>query len=84
MDLRRALLAVGFMALGAGPAAAQAEIRNFQEPILVVETEGHHAPLRSLLWRDSSTLLSGGFDKVVKIWELRDGPRLLRTLRPPI
>jgi hypothetical protein len=38
---------------------------------LTVETGGHHAWVRSLIWQDSSTLLSGGEDKVVKVRDFR-------------
>ena len=67
-----------------GPAAAQDEVKNYKKPILTVETGGHHARVRSLLWQDASTLLSGGEDKVVKVWDFQNGARLARSLRPPI
>jgi WD40 repeat protein len=63
---------------------AQDEVRNYRKPILAVETEGHHAPVRSLVWRDPLSLLSGGEDKVVRLWDFRDGPRLVKTIRPAI
>ena len=63
---------------------AQDEVRNFKQPILMVESGGPHAPVRSLLWQDASTLLSGGMDKVVRVWDLDEGPHLSRTLRPMI
>jgi WD40 repeat protein len=67
------------------PVQAQDEVRNFRTPVLMVETGGHHAPVRSLLWQDNSTLISGGEDKVVKVWDFRDeGPRLARSIRPMI
>ena len=70
---------------GAQPALAQDEIRNFSKtPILVVETGGHHAPVRSLVWLDPLKLLSGGEDKVVKVWDFQDGGRLTQTIRPMI
>jgi WD40 repeat protein len=71
-------------ALPAGPALAQDEVRNFRKPILMVETEGHHARVRSVLWQDEFTLLSGGEDKVVKVWDFHDQPRLARSIRPMI
>lgn len=61
---------------------AQDEVRNFKQPILMVETGGSHAQVRSLIWEDPTTLLSGGLDKVVRAWDLRDEPRLSRTFRP--
>ena len=70
--------------LVAGPARAQDQIRDFRQPILMAETEGHHAPVRALIWPDAATLLSAGMDKVVKVWDVRDGNRLVRTIRPPI
>jgi WD40 repeat protein len=70
---------------GVQPAQAQDEIRNFSKtPILVVETGGHHAPVRSLVWLDPLKLLSGGEDKVVKVWDFQDGGRLTQTIRPMI
>ena len=77
---------LGFVLLSAGTARSQDEVRNFKQPILMVETGGHHGPVRSLIWHDSSApaLLSGGEDKVVKVWDFQTGPRLARTIRPPI
>src|SRR6516162_3022993 len=67
-----------------GLAMAQDEVRNFKKPILVVETGGHHARVRSLIWQDDFTLLSGGEDKVVKVWDFHEGARLTRSIRPPV
>lgn len=69
---------------GVDLARGQDESRNFEKPILVVETDGHRAPVRSLIWSSAFTLLSGGQDKVVKSWDLRDGNRLASTIRPMI
>ncbi len=63
---------------------AQDEVRNFKMPVLMVETGGHHARVRSLLWQDDLTLLSGGEDKVVKVWDFHEAPRLARSIRPMI
>jgi WD40 repeat protein len=63
---------------------AQDEVRNFRKPILTVETGGHHARVRSLVWQDEFTLLSGGEDKVVKVWDFHEGARLTRSIRPPV
>jgi WD40 repeat protein len=68
----------------AGTSAAQDEVRNFKQPILMVDTEGHHAPVKSLIWRNGFSLISGGEDKVVRVWDFRDGPRLVRSIRPMI
>jgi WD40 repeat protein len=65
-------------------ADAQDDVKNFRKPILVVETEGHHAPIRSLIWKNPFSLLSAGLDKVVKVWDFGDGVRLARTIRPMI
>lgn len=65
-------------------ATAQDEVRSFRKPVLMVETEGHHATVRRLAWPDASSLLSAGLDKVVKVWSLEGEPRLSRTIRPPI
>src|SRR5450755_523069 len=68
----------------ASPAQAQADIRDFKKPILVAETGGHHAPVRALVWQDANTLLSGGEDKVVKVWDFPEGEtgHLARSIRP--
>src|SRR5271157_3944766 len=82
-------LVLMFLGIGTeGPivesALAQDEVRNYRKPILTVETGGHHGRVRSLLWQDDSTLLSGGEDKVVKVWDFHTGGRLARSIRPPI
>ena len=71
-------------ALAVESVRAQDEVRNFKIPILMVETGGHHARVRSLLWQDDFTLLSGGEDKVVKVWDFHEVPRLARSIRPMI
>ena len=68
--------------LSGSSSLAQDDLRNFRKPILVVETEGHHAPIRGLVWRNAFSLLSAGQDKVVKAWDLGDGARLANTIRP--
>ena len=78
------LLTIAILLLPAGPARAQDEVRNFRMPVLMVETGGHHARVRSLLWQDDFTLLSGGEDKVVKVWDFHEDPRLARSIRPMI
>jgi WD40 repeat protein len=75
----------GICMVAPGAVRGQDEIRNFhKKPILVAETSGHHAPVRSLVWQDGFTLFSAGEDKVVRVWSLNDGPRLVRTIRPMI
>ena len=80
------VLMTGWVAVGGlGVVRAQDEVRGFSSrPILIAETEGHHAPVRGLVWQDADTLLSGGEDKVVKVWDLREGARPNRTIRPVI
>ncbi len=77
-------LALVVLALRTPLAAAQDGAASYRKPVLTVETEGHHAPVRSLIWQDKTTLISAGLDKVVKVWDLTDAPRLTRTIRPPI
>ena len=83
-----AVLLVLFLGLfRACPAQAQADVRDFhKKPILVAETGGHHAPVRALVWQDTGTLLSGGEDKVVKVWDfpIGEGGHLARSIRPMI
>ncbi|WP_435009990.1 WD40 repeat domain-containing protein [Tundrisphaera lichenicola] len=71
----------------AGPARAQVAPSDlFTEPVLILTGDGHHAPVRSMLFTpDGAQLLTGGMDKVVRVWNLgADRTRLARTLRPPI
>ncbi|MFO0890568.1 MAG: WD40 repeat domain-containing protein [Isosphaeraceae bacterium] len=79
-----ALLGTGAEHWHVQTARAQDEVKDYRKPILTVETGGHHARVRSLLWQDNVTLLSGGEDKVVKVWDFQDRPRLARSIRPPI
>lgn len=76
-------LGIGLFARGS---AAQDQLRRFGEPLLVVNTGGHSAPVRALAFTpDGTQLLSAGQDKVVHVWEVGGGrPRLARTLRPLI
>jgi WD40 repeat protein len=78
----------GMLGLGAGQAAGQAQVRDFPTlPILVLNTGGHNAPVRSLVFAepDGSQLLSAGMDKVANEWTLSGGRAALsRTIRPPI
>jgi WD40 repeat protein len=75
-----ALMAAGSVA------RAQSLPQDFLKPRLVLNGQGHTASLRAVTFSsDGKYLLSGGIDKVVHIWEFRDGrPRLDRTIRPPI
>jgi WD40 repeat protein len=70
----------------AGHADAQTPPQDFLKPRLVLNGQGHSAPLRAMTFSpDGKYLLSGGLDKVVHVWEFRGGrPRLDRTIRPPI
>ena len=70
----------------AEPVQAQSGRQDFVKPKLVINGLGHTAPLRSLTFSpDGKYLLSGGTDKVVHIWEFRQGhPRLTWSIRPPI
>ena len=57
----------------------------FVDPLLVVDIAGHWAPVRGMAFTPSgSRLFSGGMDKVIRVWDLDGGPRLDRTIRPPI
>jgi len=65
---------------------AQADLRQITQPIAVVNTGGHSAPVRSLLFTpDGSTVLTGGLDKVVNTWNVgAPQAHLERTIRPRI
>lgn len=67
-------------------AAAQAEVRDPTQPVLVFQSGGHGAPVQALVFTpDGDHLLSAGMDKLVNVWTVRERPpRLSRTLRPPI
>ncbi len=73
--------------LRANRAEAQAEVRDITQPIAVINTGGHGARVRALIFadRDGSRLLSAGLDKIINVWDL-DGarPALARTIRPRI
>jgi WD40 repeat protein len=82
------VLAAGLTAAwqgGGSSARAQAQ-PGFTHPILVLNTGGHQAPVRALVFPpDGGQLLSGGMDKVVHVWNVRAGrPALEGTIRPPI
>lgn len=74
-------------AMWGGRADAQANLGDITQPIPVVNSGGHSAPVRSLIFTaaDGSTLISGGMDKVVNVWRLGEPrPRLAQTIRPRI
>ncbi|WP_406700941.1 hypothetical protein V5E97_19305 [Singulisphaera sp. Ch08] len=74
-------------AMWGGRAEAQANLGDITQPIPVVNSGGHSAPVRSLIFTaaDGSSILSGGMDKVVNVWNLGDPrPRLVQTIRPRI
>jgi WD40 repeat protein len=66
---------------------AQAALTNLTQPIPVINTGGHSAPVRALVFAppDGAQLLSAGFDKIIQVWNLRDAPPgLAKTIRPRI
>ena len=67
-------------------ASAQAMVRNPTQPILVYQNQGHAGPVRAIVFDPvSGHLLTGGYDKVVHVWEVgEDRLNLIRTIRPPI
>jgi WD40 repeat protein len=81
-------LALGLLSgLRADRAEGQAEIRNVTQPIPVLNTGGHSAPVRGLIFAppDGGQLLSAGLDKIVNTWNLREAhPAVARTIRPRI
>ena len=73
-------------AMGSRAEAQVAPTGFFSDPVLILGGNGHHAPVRSMVFAtpDGSQLLTGGMDKVIHVWDLdvdRSGPS--RTLRPP-
>ena len=67
------------------PAVGQAEVRNFTQPIPMLNTGGHTAPVRALIFAppDGLQLLSAGLDKTVNVWNLREAPPGHRPDDPP-
>jgi WD40 repeat protein len=68
------------------PAGAQDQIRRFTDPILVLDTGGHHGSIRDLEFTpDGLGLISAGRDKVAYLWDL-DGrpPGRSGAIRPAI
>jgi WD40 repeat protein len=54
------------------------------EPILRIETGMHTAPITRIgIDAENRYLVTGSFDKTVRVWELSTG-RLLKVLRPPV
>ena len=81
------ILASLVVVVPAGRALGQAAITNVTQPIPVINTGGHSAPVRALVFAppDGAQLLSAGFDKVIQVWNLRDEPPgLAKTIRPRI
>ncbi len=87
---RKPWLTLVILTAGFGPwvgrAPAQDQLRDFTRPILVLNTGGHHAPIRSLIFTpDGGQLLTAGLDKVINVWGLQGSkPALEATIRPPI
>ena len=72
---------------GIGSALGQAAVRDVTQPIPVVNSGGHSAPVRGLIFAppNGAQLLSGGLDKVVNVWNLANPhPAAVRTIRPRI
>ena len=83
--LARAILAVGVLAGGAfaAPGLAEEPARS-DEPILVIDSGGHTALIRDVIFtRDGEHLISAGDDKVVRVWEVASG-LVVRTIRGEI
>lgn len=84
----RAVASAWLVWASVGPRAAfaQDQVRNFSDPILVLNTGGHHAPIRALAFSEDETrLFSGGEDKVVRVWDVAsDPPAVAETIRPPM
>ena len=87
----KAWAAVGcLLAAPAGPARAQAQRRDFLEPILVQNSDGHHGPVSRLLFADDPARLGprrgcsrrGGTRwSTSGTWPSRHTP--VQTIRPP-
>ncbi len=71
------VVVLGAAVLGVAPARGE-------EPILVIDSGGHRAKIRDLIFtRDGVYLVSAGADKVVRVWEVASG-RVARTIRGQI
>lgn len=88
--LAAALLALSALGMLRGGAAGQNErgqnavAKNERPPILRIETGMHTARIRRIgVDAAGRYLVTGSYDKTVRVWELATG-RLLRVLRPPL
>lgn len=82
---RAGLFAIVIIALGGGRVFAQAEIKNFTDPILIPSSGGHTGEIFDLEFTPEGTqLLSGGLDKLINVWGFENssgGPA--SVIRPP-
>lgn len=71
------------VAVGGGAPSEDGVIDVFSWPNgdPVTRFEGHADAVRTVIWRDEVTLLSGSIDHEIKRWSLKDAPSALSTLR---
>src|SRR5687768_5809260 len=79
---RQVRRAIGMLLYGLLTAVALAACAHYPtEPLLRLETSMHTAPIRRMdVDQAERFLVTGSYDKTVRIWELKTG-RLMRTLR---
>lgn len=84
LGIRPALIGFVTLAVAGTSALGQVQIRDFTRPFVVLDTGGHSAPVRSLIFdKDGKTLLTAGMDKLIHVWNLEDGRgTIARTIRP--
>src|SRR5215471_21788359 len=69
-----ACAAVALLLAAVAPAAAQGSRRDREDPELIVEPGGRTGTCDQLLFTpDGKQLLAAGDDKVVRVWQCRDG-----------
>ncbi len=83
--LRSWALASAALTLGTAPIRAQDQVRNYTDPILVLDTGGHSSQVRALLpLPGGEKVLSAGLDKTIYLWDFAADRGPERSLKPPI
>lgn len=84
LQVKRALCRLGIALVFLRLVALAAPVRAAEGPYLELDTKGHMALIRSLVFtRDGSELVSASDDKTIRVWETDTG-RLKRTIRGEI
>lgn len=80
-DGQAAKVSVTLAAKAGGPAAAPVIVSTSAAPQLMLDTGGHMAMIRKIIYSaDGTQLISASDDKVIRIWDLASG-KTVRTIR---